>query len=258
MMVRNLTLFCPISGWIDSEMEAFVSHNQRYITGPLGKQARPCVIAFDHLFAAQFGTSALHGISLSIYEGEAVAVIGPAGAGKSVLLNCIRGIVQPIKGHLHVMGVEIPPMPSTIQRQIGIMPHHLDHPEMFRVIDLVRRFAGYYSLELSEAQIEEHCHHYGLSSTWFISQLTASQLRALFLALTLIHDPRLVLLDEPLAEFGDADSSLIWQYLRRMQSEGRTLLITFTPPIAEEHLRGYDLIVTLDRGHIQSQKPGER
>jgi ABC-type multidrug transport system ATPase subunit len=55
--------------------------------------------------------------------------------------------------------------------------------------------------------------------------------------LTLVHDPHLVLLDEPLAELSDADGLLIWQYLRLMQSEGRTLLITFTPPIAEEHLR---------------------
>jgi ABC-2 type transport system ATP-binding protein len=239
-------------------MEGSVSHNQRYITGPLGKQARPCVIAFDHLSAVLYGRSVLHDISLSIYEGETVAVIGPADAGKSVLLDCIQGVVQPINGQLHVMGVKMPPMPSAIRRLIGIMPHHLDYPEMFRVIDLIRRFAGYYSLELSEAQVEEYCHHYGLSSTWFISQLTASQLRLLSLALTLVHDPMLVLLDEPLAELADADNALIWQYLRRMQSEGRTLLITFTPPIAEEHLRGYDLIVMLDKGHMQSQKPGER
>ena len=238
-------------------MEGHPSHNQRYITGPLGKQTRPCVIAFDHLSAVPYGRSLLHDISLSIYEGETVAVIGPAGAGKSVLLDCIQGVVQPIKGHLQVMGVEVRPMPSTIRRQIGIMPHHLDHPEMFRVIDLIRRFAGYYSLELSEAQVEEYCHHYGLSPTWFISQLTAPQLRVLSLALTLIHDPKLVLLDEPLAGLADADNALIWQYLRRMQSEGRTLLVTFTPPIAEEQLRGYDLVVMLDKGHIQSQKPRE-
>jgi ABC-2 type transport system ATP-binding protein len=239
-------------------MEGSVSHNQRYITGPLGKEARPCIIAFDHLSALLDGRSLLHDISLSIYEGEAVAVIGPADAGKNVMLDCIQGVVQPIKGQLHVMGVEVPPMPSAIRRQIGILPHHLGHPETFRVIDLIQRFAGYYSLELSEAQIEEYCHHYSLSSSWFISQLTAFQLRVLTLALTLVHDPGLVLLDEPLAGLADADSSLIWRYLRRMQSEGRTLLITFTPPIAEEHLRGYDLIVMLDKGHIQSQKPGEK
>lgn len=239
-------------------MEGSVSHHQRYITGSLGKESRPCVIAFDHLSAGLYGKSVLHDISLSIYEGEAVAVIGPADAGKSILLDCIQGVVQPIKGQLQVMGVEIPPIPSTIRRQLGIMPHHLDHPEMFRVIDLMRRFAGFYKLELSEAQVEEYCRHYGLSSTWFISQLTASQLRVLCLALALVHDPRLVLFDEPLAGLADAGNSLIWQYLRRMQSEGRTLLTTFTPPIAEEHLRGYDLIVMLDKGHIQSQKPGER
>jgi ABC-2 type transport system ATP-binding protein len=238
-------------------MAGFNTHNQRYITGPLGKQARPRVIAFDHLSALEYGKLALHDISLNIYEGETVAVIGPAGTGKSDLLACIQGLAQPIEGHLHVMGVEVPPITAGIRRQIGVMPGHLDHPGMLRIGDLVRRFAGYYSLDLSEAQVEEYCHHYELPSTSLVSQLTPPQLRVLALALTLVHDPHLVLLDEPLAELSEADSLLIWQYLRRMQSEGRTLLITFTPPIAEEHLRRYDLIVVLGKGHILSQQAGK-
>lgn len=239
-------------------MAEFDSHTQRYITGPLGKQTRPRVIAFDHLSAIQNERLVLYDISLSIYEGESAAVIGPAGAGKSNLLACIQGLAQPIKGHLLVMGNQVPPMAAGIRRQIGVMPGHLDHPELLRIGDLVRRFAAYYNLDLSEAQVEEYCRHYALSSTSLVSQLTLPQLRVLLLALTLVHDPHLVLLDEPLAGLSNADSSLIWQYLRRMQSEGRTLLITFTPPIAEELLRGYDLIVTLDKGHIQSQQPGDR
>ena len=238
-------------------MARFDSHNQRYITGPPGIQARPRVIAFDHLSAIEYGKLALYDISLSIYEGETVAVIGPAGAGKSELLACIQGLAQPIEGHLHVMGVEVPPVTAGIQRQIGVMPGHLDHPGMLRISDLVRRFAGYYSLDLSEAQMEGYCRHYALSSSSLVSQLTPPQLRVLALALTLVHDPDLVLLDEPLAGLSGADGLLIWQYLRRMQSEGRTLLTTFTPPIAEEHLRGYDLIVVLDKGHILSQQAGK-
>jgi ABC-2 type transport system ATP-binding protein len=199
----------------------------------------------------------LQDISLNIYEGESVAVIGPAGADKSLFLACVQGLVQPIKGHLHVMGVEVPPMIPAIRRQIGVMPHSLDYPEMFRVADLVRHFAGFYDLDLSESQVEEYCRHYALSSCSFVSQLTLPERRVLLLALALVHDPRLALLDEPLAGLSSADESLVWPYLRQIQSEGRTLLTTFTPPIAEEHLRGYDLIVMLDRGHIQSQKPGD-
>ena len=238
-------------------MAGFGSHNQRYITGPLGKQTRPCVIAFDHLSATRHGRLVLQDISLSIYEGESVAVIGPAGAGKSMLLACIQGLVQPTKGHLQAMGVEVSPMTSIIRRQIGVMPGSLDYPEMFRVADLVRRFAGYYDVELSEPQVEEYCHHYALSSCSFVSQLTLPERRVLLLALALVHDPHLVLLDEPLAGLSSAHESLVWPYMRQMQSEGRTLLTTFTPPIAEEHLRRYDLIVMLDKGHIQSQKPGD-
>ncbi|HEX6482115.1 MAG TPA: ATP-binding cassette domain-containing protein [Ktedonobacteraceae bacterium] len=235
-------------------MAGFGSHNQRYITGPLGKQARPCVIAFDHLSTARHERLGLQDISLSIYEGESVAVIGPAGSGKSTLLACIQGLVQPLVGHLHVMGVEVPPMTAVIRRQIGVMPGTLDHPEMFRMADLVKRFAGYYDLDLSESQVEEYCRHYALSSSALVSQLTLPERRVLLLALALVHDPHLVLLDEPLAGLSHTDGSFVWPYLRRMQSEGRTLLTTFTPPIAEEHLREYDVTVMLDRGHIQSPK----
>ena len=202
--------------------------------------------------------SSLRDVSLSIFEGESVAVIGPARAGKSELMACVQGLVQPDEGHLNVLGHEVPPVTAEMRRQIGVMPGQLERAERLLVANQVRRFAGYYNLDLSQAQVEEYCRHYALSSTWLVAQLSPPQLRALALSLALVHDPHLVLLDEPLAGLSDPDGLLIRQYLRRMQSEGRTLLVTFALPIAEEQLRGYDLIVTLEKGHIQSLKPGKR
>ena len=250
-------LFAWKTTWIDEVMAERGSHIQRYITGPLGQQARPRVIAFEHVSTLEYGHLALRDVSLSVHEGEALAVIGPEDAGKSELLACVEGLAQPIKGHLNVMGHPVPPMTTEIRRQIGVMPRQLDRVQAVFVADLVRRFAGYYNLDLSAAQIEAYCRHYALSASWNIAQLSPSQLRLLALALTLIHDPHLVLLDEPLSGLSNNDSLLIQQYLRRMQSEGRTLLATFMFPIAEDQLRGYDLIVMLDKGHIVSQESGK-
>ncbi|HLH60230.1 MAG TPA: ATP-binding cassette domain-containing protein [Ktedonobacteraceae bacterium] len=239
-------------------MVEFGSHTQRYITGPIGQQARPCVVSFEHISTKRDGELALYDISLDIYEGESIAVIGSPGAGKSELMACVQGLVPSSEGHLHVLGYEVPPLPAEVRRQMGVMPGQLERAETLLVADLIRRFAGYYKLDLSESQVEVYCRHFALSSSWPVAHLTPTQVRLLALSLALVHDPHLVLLDEPFAGLSGAGSLLIGQYLRGIQSEGRTLLITCTTPIAEELLTGYDCIIMLEKGHIQSVKQRKR
>ena|SRR5215469_3085220 len=229
-------------------MAQYSSRDKRYITGPIRIQARPRVIVFDHLSAMHLGQTMLHDISLTVYEGESVAILGEPGAGKSMLLASLQGLVQPVQGHIHILGAEVPPVPPTIQRQIGVMPQHLNQPGKDTVADYLRHFAAMHEILLSQAQVNEYSHHYRLDPLCQISQLTELQRRILFLALGLVHDPRLVLLDEPLAGLSAIDHPVIWQYMRQMQSEGRTLLTTFTPPLADEHLSGYDVIIELMQG----------
>lgn len=238
-------------------MAQYSSRDKRYITGPIGIQARPRVIVFDHLSVMHLGQTALHDISLNIYEGESVAILGEPGAGKSMLLASIQGLVQPVQGHIHILGKEVPPVPPTIRRQIGVMAQYLSQPGKETVADYIRHFAAIHKLPLSQVQVNEYGHHYQLHPLSLISQLTPLQLRILYLALALVHDPRLVLLDEPLAGLSAIDHPVIWQYMRQMQNEGRTLLTSFTPPIAGEHLSEYDLIIELVEGHIVQQKAGK-
>lgn len=238
-------------------MAQYSSRDKRYITGPIGIQARPRVIVFDHLSAMHLGQTMLHDISLNVYEGESVAILDPAGAGKSMLLASIQGLVQPAQGHIHILGAEIPPVPPIIRRQIGVMPQHLNQPGKDTVADYLRHFAAMHEILLSQAQVNEYSHHYRLDPLSHISQLTALQLRILLLALGLVHDPRLVLLDEPLAGLSETGRPVIWQYIRRMQSEGRTLLMTFTSPLADEHLSGYDVIIELVQGRVVRQETGK-
>jgi ABC-2 type transport system ATP-binding protein len=238
-------------------MRGNIFRDKRYITGPIGIQARPRVIVFDHLSAMHLGQTMLHDISLNVYEGESVAILGEPGAGKSMLLASIQGLVQPAQGHIHILGAEVPPVPSTIRRQIGVMPQHLNQPGKDTVADYLRHFAAMHEILLSQTQVNEYSHYYRLDPLSHISQLTALQLRILLLALGLVHDPRLVLLDEPLAGLSETGRPVIWQYIRRMQSEGRTLLMTFTSPLADEHLSGYDVIIELVHGRVVRQETGK-
>lgn len=233
------------------------SRIKRYITGPLGIQARPIVIVFDHLSAAYQGQVVLHDISLEIYEGESVAILRKPDAGGSMLLACIQGLLQPMHGHIQVMGTEVPPLTPVTRRQVGFMPRYLDQPDKLTVADYVQCFAALHEIHLSHDQLNTYIHHYKLPPLFPTSQLTPLQTRVLQFALALVHDPRLVLLDEPLAGLPETDSTAIWQRLRQIQSEGRTLIATFTPSIARERLSVYDLIVELDQGHIVRQETGK-
>ena len=240
------------------------SRSRRYITGPGGKQARPRIVVFDSLSVRHQEQLVLDDISLSVYEGEAVAILGSPGAGKSMLLACLQGLVQPVQGHIYIFGAELPPVTPIIRRQVGIMPGDHDKSGPYistdkeTVADCVKRFAAFYDIQLSQVQIDEYIHHYAagqsslhsFSATLPVAQLTPLQCRVLSLALAVVHDPKLVLLDEPLARLSATDSIILWHYLKQMQSEGRTLLITFAPPITEEQLSGYDVIVRLANGRI--------
>ncbi len=232
--------------------------SRRYITGPLGKQARPRVVVLNSVSVRYQEQIVLNDVSLSVYEGEAVAICGAPGAGKSTLLACMQGRVQPVSGHIFVFGTELLPLTPIMQRRVSVMPEHVDVNAKETVADCVRHFAAYHGISLSQVQVDTYIQHYVTSQPSLhlfspgicVIQLTLLQRRVLSLALAVVHDPKLVLLDEPLAGLSAADSILLWHYLKQMQSEGRTLLITVALPIAEEQLSGYDVVVRLVNGRI--------
>lgn len=103
-------------------MAELSSGSRRYITGPIGKQARPRIVVLDSVSVRRQEQMVLDDISMSVYEGEAVAILGSPGAGKSMLLACVQGRVQPVSGHISVFGAELPPVAPVIRRQMGLMP----------------------------------------------------------------------------------------------------------------------------------------
>jgi ABC-2 type transport system ATP-binding protein len=222
----------------------------RYITGPLGKYSRPCIIRCEYLTVQQETRSLLHDLCLDIYEGEAVAVLGDDTAGKSALLACLQGMLRPTRGHLQVLGADIPPIPPDIRLQIGVLPRYLHLPEEATVLDALTYYASLYELYLNSPQLENYIQTYHLHLDSVVSQLSPLEQGLLSFALTLLHDPSLVLLDEPLDGLTEDDREIIWHYLRQIRREGRTQVTTFTPPIAESLLNEYDVVITLEEGRI--------
>ncbi|HEX7735158.1 MAG TPA: ATP-binding cassette domain-containing protein [Ktedonobacteraceae bacterium] len=230
-----------------------MGEHSRYLTGELGKQTRPKIIELRQLTVLHEHVPVLQEISLDIFEGEALVLLGQVEAGKHALLACLLGQIQPARGKISVMGVSVPPLPAETRRQIGVMPQFVERKTSETVAAYLQRFAAYYDVKLTGAQISHYCAHYQLPPGALVAELSTLQARVLALALTLVHDPRLALLVEPLSGLAPADQEAFQVYLLRTRSEGRTLLCTFTPPLAEKYILGYDGVVKLAQGRIVRQ-----
>lgn len=231
-----------------------MTEHLRYLTGPLGKRTRPKVIELQQVTLMQEWRFILRDVTLDIFEGESIALLGDSGSGKSALLACIQGQIPPVKGRVRVLGAELPPLPPKLRRQIGTLPQQLERDPKKTVHDSLQRFASYHGIQLNDEQIMTYCAPYELTPTRPVIELSSLQQRILALALALVHDPRLVLLDEPLAGLSAQDQEIFWTYLQRTRHEGRTLLCAFTPPLAQQELSGYDLIVKLEQGYLSRQE----
>lgn len=232
-----------------------VTEHLRYLTGPLGKRMRPKVIELQQVTLMHEWRFILRDVTLDIFEGESIALLGGPGSGKSALLACVQGQIQPVKGRVRVLGAELPPLPPKLRRQIGVLPQQLEERDQEKTVkDYLQRFASYHAIQLNNEQIMTYCASYELAPTRPVTELSSLQRRTLALALALVHDPRLVLLDDPLAGLSAQDQEIFWTYLQRTRHEGRTLLCAFTPPLAQKELSGYDLIVTLEQGYLSRQE----
>lgn len=200
----------------------------RYLTGPLGKQTRPKVIELQQITLMQEWRTILRDVTLDIFAGESIALCGGPGSGKSALLACIQGQIQPVKGKVRVLGAELPPLPPGLRRQIGVLAQQLERSTQETVAEYLQRFAFYHGIQLNSKQITTYCAHYELLPSRLVAELDSLQQRVLALALALVHDPLLVLLDEPLAGLSTQDQMTLWTYLERIQREGRTMLCAFT------------------------------
>ena len=230
-----------------------MGNHARYLTGALGKQTRPKVIELQHLTIIQGQQALLCDNTLDIFEGEIVAFVGSSEHEKKILLAGLLGHIPPTSGEIRVLGNTLPPLPPELRRQIGVMPQHIDYATGKSVAAYLQRFGAYYGVQLTSAQLAAYCAHYGLIPTTSVVELSRLQIRLLALSLALVHDPRLVLLIEPLANLDEEAQTTIQNYLQRIQREGRTVLCTFTPSLAEKHCTGYDVVVKLEQGRFVRQ-----
>lgn len=176
------------------------------------------------------GTRALNGVSLEVPEGAFFGLLGPNGAGKTTLIRIVTGLVTHSVGEIEVFGINPISQPSAAKRLIGLVPQEFNCNIFERVLDIVVQQAGYYGIPRNAAlpRAEEHLNRLGLWGKRFspARSLSGGMKRRLLIARSLIHEPRLLFLDEPTAGVDVELRRDMWEFIQDINQNGTTVILT--------------------------------
>ena len=176
------------------------------------------------------GTQALKGIDLSVEDGDFYALLGPNGAGKTTAIGIISSLVNKTGGEVSVFGHSIDRELEAAKSCIGIVPQEINLNLWETVGNIVSNQAGYYGLagQLKKQRVETYLRELRL---WdrrndVARSLSGGMKRRLMIARALVHEPRLLILDEPTAGVDIEIRRSMWDFLRKINEEGTTIILT--------------------------------
>lgn len=173
---------------------------------------------------------ALKGVSLSIPQGEFFALLGPNGAGKTTLISILSGLALKSEGTVNVQGVSTDTDPDTAKSFIGLVPQEFNFDIFAKVINIVLDQAGFYGIPRAEAMpyAEVLLKELGLwdKKDQQAQALSGGMKRRLMIARALIHKPQILLLDEPTAGVDVELRRQMWDFLRKLNEDGTTIVLT--------------------------------
>jgi ABC-2 type transport system ATP-binding protein len=167
-------------------------------------------------------------VTLSIDEGEFFGLLGPNGAGKTTLINLIAGLARADTGKLSVMGADVIADYRRARRMLGVVPQELVFDPFFTVRETLRIQSGYFGIRGNDAWIDEVMHHLDLAAKADANMrsLSGGMKRRVLVAQALVHKPRVIVLDEPTAGVDVELRQGLWQFVRRLNREGQTVVLT--------------------------------
>lgn len=176
------------------------------------------------------GVEALRGIDLSVKEGDFYALLGPNGAGKSTTIGIITSLVNKTSGKVKVFGYDLDTDLVRAKQQIGLVPQEFNFNPFETVQQIVVNQAGYYGVSRKEAMKRSE-KYLKQSNLWEKRNVRARMLsggmkRRLMIARALMHEPRLLILDEPTAGVDVELRREMWEFLRELNEHGTTIILT--------------------------------
>lgn len=175
------------------------------------------------------GLHALKGIDLTIEQGEFFALLGPNGAGKSTLISILAGLIKPSAGDISVMGFDVVSQYQQARRLLGVVPQELVFDPFFNVREMLRFQAGYFGRgPENDAWVDEILEGLGLAdkANTNMRKLSGGMKRRALIAQALAHKPPVLVLDEPTAGVDVELRQMLWEFIKKLNREGHTIILT--------------------------------
>ncbi len=173
---------------------------------------------------------ALKGISLNVEEGDFFALLGPNGAGKSTLIGIAASLVRPSEGDVLIFGDSVVDQRSAAVSHIGLVPQEFNFNQFEKPFEILVNQAGYYGVPraLARSRAEQYLKQLSLWDKRDVASRTLSggMKRRLMIARAMMHQPRLLILDEPTAGVDIEIRRSMWTYLREINRAGTTVILT--------------------------------
>lgn len=198
------------------------------------------------------GHVALQNVSFSVQSGDFFALLGPNGAGKSTLISILTSLCQKTSGQVKIFGYDLDTQLNQVKSCIGVVPQELNFNPYDKVIDIVVNQAGYYGIPRSKATplalhylealgLKDKCYQAAIS-------LSGGMKRRVMIARALVHEPKLLILDEPTAGVDIELRRSLWEFLSEINRLGTTIVLTTHYLEEAENLCRH--IAIIDQGRI--------
>lgn len=189
---------------------------------------KPPVLRCSHVTKRYGDFTALKDLSLDVYEGEIFALLGPNGAGKSTLIHCITGLAKQSEGAIEVLGFDTLRDFRTTRRLVGVVPQEINYDPFFTPMESLMIQMGLMGAEPDRERVESLLRTFALDEKRdaYTRTLSGGMKRRLLVAKSLVHQPRLLFLDEPTAGVDVELRRELWQEVEDLRAAGTTIVLT--------------------------------
>ena len=171
---------------------------------------------------------ALAGVDLEVEPGEFIGLLGPNGAGKTTLISVLAGLARADSGVARIMGHDVRSEYRAARRALGVVPQELVFDPFFTVREALRIQSGYFGIRRNDAWIDEVMHHLDLTgkADANMRSLSGGMKRRVLVGQALMHKPPVIVLDEPTAGVDVELRRGLWAFIRRLNRDGHTIVLT--------------------------------
>lgn len=196
----------------------------------------------------RYGTlTAVNGVSFCVPEGEVFGLLGPNGAGKTTTLEIVEGLRRPDGGRVLVFGADVTQSPRRVREKIGVQLQDAGLFERLTLAETLHTFAAFHKRHLPVDRLLKRLHLMEKAKS-LVENLSGGQRQRLSIALALLNDPKLVFLDEPTTGLDPQARRNLWDVIKEIRAEGRTVVLT--THYMEEAAVLCDRVAIMDHGQI--------